>query len=736
MRHPQLSRPTVRLRSFAARAAGAAAAAVAVLGLVLLAPAGAALAGEPVQLDGRYVVDESGVLGGDESRVQDAIDALATEQGVNLFVVFTDSFTDPSDRQAWAEQVAEINQFGTNDVLLAVATDDRVYQLSVANDFRLDDDQLARVETDDIVPSLRDDDWAGAAIGAAEGLDRELGGDGVAAGGGDSGDTSDAHPAVVGLGGLIWVVAILIIVVVAAIVAVVLIRRRRSLDTRVTEQAAVAGPSLKELDQKVGAVLVDLDDAVTSSQEELGFAVAQFGSEATSEFQTVLAEVKGSLTEAFTIKQKLDDAIPDTDEERRAWSEQIIALCDTAADRLDEQVDAFTALRDTERDPAPVLAAATSELAALGSSGAEARERLVRLQQQYDAPALTTVIGSADQADKLRVFAEERVGEASAALASATPETGKAALDLRAARQAVAQAATLTASVATLENDLASAATGLADAISDAEQDLAEVQRLTTAGTAGAVAGTGVAPTLPTTPDGRSVQNLAASLATEVQRARSTGARDPLNARIALEKANAPLDQALAAVRTAQERLARTVSQRDRMIATAQSEVAAAQSYLQTRRGAVGTDARTRLSEAQRHLDQALAVAATDPEGSLREATLASQLAANASASAQQDVSWAQSDDFNRSGGGSSGGGDFSGALLGGIIGNLLGGGRSSGYGGSSGGWSGGWGGGSRGGSSGGFGGGSRRSSGGGFGGGSRRSSSGGGGRRGGGGRF
>ncbi|MCS5733996.1 TPM domain-containing protein [Herbiconiux daphne] len=695
MRHPHRNRRAASIRPVFATVATV----VAAIGLAVLAPALPAFAGDPVDLGGRYIADESGVLGGDQAELQDALDTLSTEHGVNLFVIYTDSFTNPSDREAWANDVAEINQFGTNDALLAVATEDRVYQLSVASDSPLTVDQLSAIQTDDIVPALRQDDWAGAGIAAAEGIGDALGG-----GSGGSGDSSTGG----GLGGFVWVIAILIIVVVAALVVVLVLRRRRSIDRSVNQQAAVSGPTQKELDRQVGAVLVDLDDAVTSSEEELGFAVAQFGAEATKTFSDVLTEVKASLSQAFTLKQRLDDAEPDTDAERRAWSEQIIALCDAAADKLDAQTDAFTALRDVERDPTTALETAKGELSALTGSGTDARERLGRLTARYDPPALGTVNGSVEQADQLRAFAGTQLDQAAQSITSG--DNAQAALRIRAARQAVTQAQTLVTSIATLERDLEQAATGLDAAISDAQQDLAEAARLDAAAD----------------PNAARLDPLAAGLSVEVRRAQTSGARDPLNARVALEKANAPLDAALATVRSEQERVARLTAQRDRAISTAQSEIAAAQSYLQTRRGAVGPDARTRLSEAQRHLDQALATATTDPEGSLREASSAAQLAQLASSTAQQDVTWAQSSgNQGMPGMGGGGGGDFTGALLGGILGGLLSGGggsRSGGYsggsifGGGGGGSRGGWGGGSRGG--------------GGFGGG------GGGGRRGGGGRF
>jgi gluconate kinase len=670
MRVPHRTRRAATRRPLSAIfAAAVAATALAVVPGALFA-AQPAYAGDPVSFDGRYVVDEAGVLGSDEGEVQDAVQKLATEQGVNLFVVYTDTFDNPSDRGAWTDEVASMNQFGTNDVLLAVAVDDRLYQLSVDGDFALDDEQLERIETEDIIPALRVDDWAGAAVAAAGGLDRELGGSG-----GDGTVTPGGIPAAV-----FWVIAVIVIVLVAALVIALVVRRRRRIDSSVSAQAAEAGPSLKELEQRVGAVLVDLDDAVTSSEEELGFAVAQFGTEATAAYTEVLAAVKAKRSEAFALKQRLDDAEPDTDEERRTWSEQIIAMCDEASDQLDAQVDSFAALREVERDPLSAHTAAAAELAALSAETTAAKTRAARLVERYDAHALQSLDGSVPQLESLRVLAENELAAARTEIDAG--RTAEAALGIRAARQAVGQSRTIVAAIVSLESELDQAAGTLAAVVADAERDIAEAARLQAEGQAQA-----------------QLTSLAQTVSVELDRVRGIGARDPLTARAALEAADAPLDAALASVRDAQERAARLVVQRDRAIATAQNEVGQAQSFLQTRRGAVGPDARTRLSEAQRHLDQSLALATTDPEASLREATTASQLASRATASARLDVS-STLDNYNNYGtsydGGGRGDDSFDGGLLGGILGGLLGGdGGGSSW---SGGSSGGWGGGSRGG--------------------------------------
>ncbi|UUT35670.1 hypothetical protein [Microbacterium elymi] len=56
------------------------------------------------------------------------------------------------------------------------------------------------------------------------------------------------------------------------------------------------------------------DDALRTSEQELGFARAQFGDDATGEFAAALAQAKANLDAAFALKQKLDDATEDTEE--------------------------------------------------------------------------------------------------------------------------------------------------------------------------------------------------------------------------------------------------------------------------------------------------------------------------------------------------------------------------------------------------------------------------------------
>ncbi|MFF1379635.1 TPM domain-containing protein [Streptomyces sp. NPDC058308] len=157
--------------------ARAAAAAVAVLlGWLLLPWPSPAVADDPVTLSrtGR-TTDRTDALGERENAVEQALDRLYDDSGVQLFVVYVTDFSGRS-AQSWADATAERNGLGPDDVLLAVATHDRRFAYSVDEGSRLTGAQLRSVAATAIRPALRHSDWAGAAVGAADGCRAVLAG--------------------------------------------------------------------------------------------------------------------------------------------------------------------------------------------------------------------------------------------------------------------------------------------------------------------------------------------------------------------------------------------------------------------------------------------------------------------------------------------------------------------------------------------------------------------------------
>ncbi|MEN9621378.1 MAG: hypothetical protein RL499_1571, partial [Actinomycetota bacterium] len=154
---------------------------------LLLGVSAPATAVPPVDLAGAYVLDETGVLDGDLSRVEASLDRLFDAGGAQLFVVVVDRFEGSLDALAWADESASISGLGDRDSLLAIAVDDREFATSIGTDFPATDEQLATAETEGLVPQLRDDNWAEGIIAFADSLTEAL----TSSAGGETGGSTD-----------------------------------------------------------------------------------------------------------------------------------------------------------------------------------------------------------------------------------------------------------------------------------------------------------------------------------------------------------------------------------------------------------------------------------------------------------------------------------------------------------------------------------------------------------------
>ncbi|MEO7015618.1 MAG: TPM domain-containing protein [Leifsonia sp.] len=177
-----------------------------VIGLVA-GPATCAVAQDPVQLGAGHVVDQAGAIGGDKAAIEKAAVQLYKDHNIELYVVYVDKFSNPSDAADWANETASDNNLGSTDYLLAIATSSRQYYLSGDSSGPVSDDQLAQIERNQVEPKLKAGDWSGAAIGAATGLSDAVGGGGAA---------------------FFWLVFVLIAIVVVAGAIVFFVVRTRS----------------------------------------------------------------------------------------------------------------------------------------------------------------------------------------------------------------------------------------------------------------------------------------------------------------------------------------------------------------------------------------------------------------------------------------------------------------------------------------------------------------------------
>ncbi|GAA5148898.1 hypothetical protein GCM10025768_11300 [Microbacterium pseudoresistens] len=633
--------------------AGLVGAFVAILG------AGPVAATPPVTLSSGFVTDDADVLSAaQESSLNERLTTLSRQDGLDLYAVFVDDFTQPSDRQQWADKVAYDNGLGTTQYLLAVATEGRQYYISADSAGPISENRLDAIEQE-IEPALRDGDWSGAVVKAA---------DGFSSGGGAAGDSPWA--------GILT--ALLVLVIVGALIwlLVSFLRKRKGAPSGRRRKAEdLSGLSDEELTTRAGSALVHADDAITSSREDLGFATAQFGEEATAAFTEVVKGAEAKLSEAFSLKQKIDDEIPDTAEQHRAWRINIVKLCAEIDHSLESNVKAFDELRDLEKNAEEALTRVTEQRARTQEAVTAAPAALSELQQSYDAAALSTVTENPEHAASRLELADAHIAEAEKLLADG--KRGEAAFAIRTAEEGVVQAQQLADAIGSLGKDLTASEQKAKALISDLEQDLA------------------AAASMPATAELEEVTTATRALLSRARENLSGASRSPQVVLEALTAVNTRIDATMEGIRGAQERAARARQVLDHTMLQAQAQISAANDFIVTRRGTIGATARTRAAEATAEYGKAEALRTSDPEESLQHATRAIELAQQAIAAAQSDVSGF---DTGFGGGGlgggwgGGGGGNLGGDILGGILGGILAGGvggssSSSGWGGSAGSW-------------------------------------------------
>ncbi|RUQ05685.1 TPM domain-containing protein [Microbacterium sp. HSID17254] len=617
--------------------------------------ASAASATDPLTLNSGYVTDQAGVLSpAEEEQVESRLQELTDNSSADLFVVLVDDFTDPSDSVDWADQVANDNRLGPDQYLLAIAVEGRSLYISADSSGPLSDGQLAAIE-DAIAPLAGDGDWVGAITLAAD----EIQGDGGA--------------------GALRVTLIVVGVVAAALLiwlVVALVRRARR-TAAIRERGAMpetpdpADPfstlTDAQVEQQAGVALVRADDAITSSREELGFAVAQYGEGATAEFSRTVDEAKAKIAEAFDLRQKLDDEIEDSVHDRRAWHIRIIRLADEIDEILDDNTEAFDELRQLEQNAPKELERVRRERADLTPLLASAAPSLAALAATYDPAALSTVTDNPAQAQERAALADRAIDAAAQALANG--RTGEAAFAIRTAEQAVAQAAQLVQAITALGTELTGIEAQAQALVTELQGDVAAAAQLPD----------------PTGALASASHTVTAQLQTAQADLVATP-RNPQRALDALTAANAQIDGALAQGHEAVERARRAQQLLEQTLAQAASEIRAAREFIETRRGTVGSTARTRLATADAALTQALTLRTSDVENALAEAQRALDLARQATSAAEADLRaytpGGYPDGWGGVFGGSgsrSGGSGIGGDILGGIIGGLLAGGGGGG---------------------------------------------------------
>ena len=612
-----------------------------------------------------YVTDNAGVLSNRQlAEVQRAVDQLYSERRVRLWVVYVDSFA-PQGAVGWAQQTQKLSDLSSEDAVLAVATEQRSYAFLVSPGAAGGSStKIDNIRRDQIEPALRNNDWTGAATAAATGLAA------LGKGGGGTGGGMSVIPLVIIAGiGLLFI---------GGMMAWGSYRRRKRHEADVTaamkidptDPAALASVPIEALDELSRSIVVEVDNAVRTSANELVLAVEEFGEPQTRQFASAVDNARLTLKQAFAVRQKLDDDVPEPISERRDLLTRVVVAAAKANRELDEQTESFHQMRDLVFNAPERLDALTQRLVTVTARIEPSERTLEQLRTEFAESALASVSRNVNAARERLSFAEHAITRGrELAARPVAGEVGNLVDYVRSAESALQQATTMLDAVDSAATDIHRAVAALPAAIADIQQGINQAtDQLARGGL--------------TNPNELSAANNAAVKA--VADANLNGAADPLGAFTQLTEADAELDRLLAAAteeREAAERLKRSYEQ---ALFTAESRVRAVSDYIDTRRGSIGPEARTRLHEATRHLEAAKLKRKTDISAAIAHANGAARLAAQAQQLANNDVQAGQRA-YQASNRGRQ---SDMGAMVGGIIlGNILTGGFGGGHGGHGGGW-------------------------------------------------
>ena len=573
------------------------------------------------------------------SEIEDAIDELQRERGVQLFVLYVETTGDRS-MASFTDDVREQNNLGASDALFVVAVEDQTYQLWLG-DLAADDISQEEQDTllaDDVEPELRNGDFAGAAVATADSINSAISGDITDGGGG---------------GGPNWGLILIVLVVLAGVVfgAYWLFATWRGDRRSAEERDRRTG----ELARKANATLLSTDDALRDAEQELGFAEAEFTPPEVAPFRTALDQARAHVKEAFAIRQKLDDHTPETPPQREAMLKEIISRCEQARQLVDAEKQRLDLARDLERRAPDVLKELPAQIEATEQALPAADANLAQLQQYAEA-SWRTVQGNIVEAQKRIEFAKTQSTHGADALARDDRKAAAAAV--RAAQSSLGDASGLLGAIGTLADSMKEAQAKLSAQLPVAERDIRSAR----------VALTGAAPELAAQVD-QAEQNLA-----EAQRLSGGSRPDVLAAYQRAVQAEALADAVLRTTQEAEETRRREAGLARAAIASAESSYRRASDFVLSRRnGGIGREARTRLAEAERYLDQARSLVESHPRDATDQAQKAQRLADDALQRGQQDFgTWGKPD--------RGGMGDLGlGMVLGGI---LFGGGGGGGFGG------------------------------------------------------
>ncbi|MEJ4118548.1 TPM domain-containing protein [Corynebacterium marquesiae] len=553
------------------------------------------------------VTDDAGVLSTEEkAELREKIGQLQKEEHRTLFVYITDELgTDPETFAA-----ATVKDKGPNSAVYALSINDRKMGIQTGKDWpqgRLD--QMYDAAYD----KLASDEYGASALALAD----------AALGNSASNDSASDSSGLAWLGG--GAAAI-----VAAGGGIMYYSRRNTKKNKAQtlESAREIAPGdtdqlgrlpLETLDQLAQEELVSTDESIRRGKEELNIALSEFGPERVRPFTKAMNHSTSTLQKAFHLRQRLDDAVPESPAERRQMLVEIVSSCGQADDALDAQAEEFAKMRDLLIHSDEKLDELTQRTVGLRARLPEAESTLVGLKSNYDEHVLSSIADNPELAAASLAEAEKLLDKARGVQAQPAGQQGLLVGLIRDIEHACEMTDRLISGVENAEENIATARGNLEALIAEVEGEINEARELERQGKAQG-----------TTADWDKLEDLLGRAGTAVNDAKAHGQQDPLGQHTALTSIDTQLDEALDRVREKTSTHARQLDLFRQQISVAESNIQAAEDLISSRGRIIGSGARTALADAKRLHAQALHTERSDIRAALqssREAVAAAQAA-------------------------------------------------------------------------------------------------------------
>lgn len=603
------------------------------------------------------VTDNADVLSPAQKQELEArIKQVQKDAQKKIYVVYATDFAG-LEGTAWAKQAQRAN-VGTNVLIVGISPQTRDYGIAAGKDFS--DSDLKRIDKA-VYSKLVDEDYFGAGMTAADevasnsssGLDGEslgwLGGGAAAVG-------------ALGIGAY----AMRRRSKTKANVAMV--SDARKIDPKDTR--AIGQLPIEVLEERAREELVSTDESIRRGREELDLAIAEFGAERARPFTKAMNHSTTTLQRAFGLKQRLDDAIPESDAERRAMLVDIISSCGQADDALDREAAEFAEMRNLLIHADTRVEELTRTTIELRTRIPQAEATLTELQGRYESTVIAGIFDNAELAAAALDEAEKSLESARAVVHLPAGEQGRLIEDIRRTETAVQKADKLLAGVEHAEENIALARDKYHSLVAEITAEISEADQLEQQGKQQG-----------TQADWAALRKAVAAAQSALTSAEAQFSTDPLSAYAALITADTHLDEHLDAVRASATDQARTLQVFDNTMRSANSAIQAAEDLISTRGRVVRSQARTQLADAKSLFAQALNIRTSNTRQGIDFARQSLTAAQRAAQSAQNDI-----DDYRRQQ--SSGGSNMGGIITGMLINEMLSGGNRGGFGGGFGGGS------------------------------------------------